>query len=131
MALQFQSIGGHSHFRGRSGPSAASRTTAVEGNADDARRRLVLVVDGGGSLRTALDGDMIAASAVSNGRAGVVVHGAVRDRTAIAELRWGSRRSGATRARAEGRHGEVDVELVIDGVTVRPGAMIGATPTAS
>jgi regulator of ribonuclease activity A len=39
----------------------------------------VLVVDGGGSLRTALMGDLIAGSAVANGWAGVVIHGAVRD----------------------------------------------------
>ena len=104
VALQFQSIGGHSHF---SGPVRTIRcfednglvktTLATPGGGS------VLVVDGGGSLRTALMGDMIAASAVSNGWAGVVVHGAVRDRTAIAELPLGSRRLGATRARAPRR----------------------------
>jgi len=40
----------------------------------------VLVVDGGGSLRTALVGDVIAGIAVDRGWAGLVINGAVRDR---------------------------------------------------
>jgi regulator of ribonuclease activity A len=44
----------------------------------------VLVVDGGGSLRTALVGGNLAAAAARNGWAGIVVDGAVRD---LAELR--------------------------------------------
>ena len=44
----------------------------------------VLVVDGGGSLRTALVGGNLAAAAARNGWAGIVVDGAVRD---VAELR--------------------------------------------
>jgi regulator of ribonuclease activity A len=37
------------------------------------------VVDGGGSLRRALFGDNIAALAVQNGWAGVIIYGAIRD----------------------------------------------------
>ena len=44
----------------------------------------VLVVDGGGSLRRALVGGNVAATAAKNGWAGIVVYGAVRD---VAELR--------------------------------------------
>ena len=51
----------------------------------------VLVVDGDGSLHSALMGDLIAASAVAHGWAGVVVHGAVRDVAALATCRWASR----------------------------------------
>jgi regulator of ribonuclease activity A len=40
---------------------------------------LVLVVDGGASLRCALLGDMLAAKAVENGWSGVIVNGCVRD----------------------------------------------------
>ena len=43
----------------------------------------VLVVDGGGSLRRALVGGKVAASAADNGWAGVLVYGCVRD---LAEL---------------------------------------------
>ena len=43
----------------------------------------VLVVDGAGSLETALMGDMIAQSAVDSGWAGVVINGCVRDSVAL------------------------------------------------
>ncbi|MFN6962013.1 MAG: ribonuclease E activity regulator RraA, partial [Rhodocyclaceae bacterium] len=43
----------------------------------------VLVVDGGGSMRRALVGDQIAALAVQNGWAGIVVYGCIRDSAAI------------------------------------------------
>ena len=39
----------------------------------------VMVVDGGGSLRRALLGDMIAAKAVDNGWAGFIINGCARD----------------------------------------------------
>ena len=39
----------------------------------------VIVVDGGGSLRRALLGDMLAAQAAENGWAGLVINGAIRD----------------------------------------------------
>jgi regulator of ribonuclease activity A len=51
----------------------------------------VLVVDGGGSTRRALMGDMLGALAVENGWAGVVVNGCIRDSDAIDELDLGVR----------------------------------------
>ncbi|MEO1562809.1 MAG: ribonuclease E activity regulator RraA [Pseudomonadota bacterium] len=39
----------------------------------------ILVVDGGGSTRTALVGDMIAEIARKNGWAGIIINGAIRD----------------------------------------------------
>jgi regulator of ribonuclease activity A len=130
VSLQFQSIGGHSHF---SGPVRTIRcfedNALVKSTLSTPGGGAVLVVDGGGSLRTALMGDMIAASAVSNGWAGVVVHGAVRDRTAIAELPLGVKALGSNpRKSAKAGNGEIDVELVIDGVTIRPAAMIWCDP---
>jgi regulator of ribonuclease activity A len=46
----------------------------------------VLVVDGGGSLRCALLGDRLAALAVQNGWAGIVINGCIRDSAAIADM---------------------------------------------
>jgi regulator of ribonuclease activity A len=43
----------------------------------------VLVIDGGGSLRTALMGDQIAGAGAANGWAGAIVFGAIRDSVAI------------------------------------------------
>lgn len=130
LALQFQTIGGHSHF---SGPARTVRcfedNALVKATLGTPGGGAVLVVDGGGSLRTALMGDLIAASAVSNGWAGVVVNGAIRDRTAIAALPLGVKALGSNpRKSAKAGAGEVDVELVIDGVTIRPGAMVWCDP---
>jgi regulator of ribonuclease activity A len=130
IALQFQSLGGLSHF---SGPVRTIR--CLEDNAlvksvlGTPGEGAVLVVDGGGSLRTALMGDMIAASAVANGWAGVVINGAIRDREVLADLPLGVKALGSNpRKSAKDGAGETDVELEIDGVTVRPGAMIWCDP---
>lgn len=83
----------------------------------------VLVVDGGGSLQTALMGDMIAESAVANGWAGVVIHGAIRDSVAIDGLDLGVKALGTNpRKSSKTGAGEVDVELNFGGVVFRPGA---------
>jgi regulator of ribonuclease activity A len=130
IALQFQSLGGLSHF---SGPVRTIRcledNALVKSTLGTPGDGAVLVVDGAGSLRTALMGDMIAASAVANGWAGVVINGAVRDREVLADLPLGVKALGSNpRKSAKEGAGETDVELEIDGVTVRPGAMIWCDP---
>jgi regulator of ribonuclease activity A len=82
----------------------------------------VLVVDGGGSLHAALMGDLIAASAVEHGWAGVVIHGAVRDVAALRELDLGVKALGSNpRKSAKDGAGEVDAAVSFGGVTFRPG----------
>ena len=49
----------------------------------------VIVVDGGGSLRRALLGDMLAEKAATNGWSGLVINGAVRDVDQIAVIQLG------------------------------------------
>lgn len=49
----------------------------------------VLVIDGGGSLRYALLGDVIASIAAKNAWAGIVVNGCVRDVEATSKLKIG------------------------------------------
>jgi len=49
----------------------------------------VLVIDGGGSLRCALLGDQLAALAVKNGWAGLVIWGCIRDSVAIGAMNLG------------------------------------------
>ena len=85
----------------------------------------VLVVDGGGSLHTALMGDLIAASAVANGWAGVVINGAVRDVAALAELDLGVKALGSNpRKSAKAGVGERDVVVSFGGATFTPGARV-------
>jgi len=126
--LQFTQYGGRASFDGR------IRTVRCWEDNALLKRLLgepgggqVLVVDGGGSLHTALVGDLIAGMAAANGWAGVVVNGAVRD---VAELRrigigikaLGSnpRKSGKTGA------GEADLTVSFGGVAFRPGAYLYA-----
>ena len=49
----------------------------------------VMVVDGGGSLRCALLGDMLAAKAMQNNWAGLVIYGCIRDVDEIADMEVG------------------------------------------
>jgi regulator of ribonuclease activity A len=83
----------------------------------------VLVVDGGGSLRTALVGDKLAALGVENGWVGVVVWGAIRDRAVIDTMDFGVRCLGTT-PRKSTKHGfgQRDVPVSFADVTFRPGA---------
>ncbi|WP_460779141.1 ribonuclease E activity regulator RraA [Microbacterium shaanxiense] len=83
----------------------------------------VLVVNGLGSLNTALMGDLIAASAVENGWAGVVINGAIRDSVAINGLDLGVKALGTNpRKSAKLGAGEVDVDVSFGGVRFRVGA---------
>ena len=87
----------------------------------------VLVIDGGGSLETALLGDLIAQSAVDQGWAGVVVHGAIRDSVAIGALPLGVKALGTNpRKSAKTGAGEEGIVLTIAGVRFRPGACLYA-----
>ncbi|GAA3732020.1 ribonuclease E activity regulator RraA [Leifsonia bigeumensis] len=85
----------------------------------------VLVVDGGGSLHTALMGDVLAATALENGWAGVVVHGAVRDVAALRLLDLGIKAVGSNpRTSAKTGAGDSEVPVWIGGVEIQPGMML-------
>jgi regulator of ribonuclease activity A len=87
----------------------------------------VLVIDGGGSVDSALVGDLIAGSAVAHGWAGIIVHGAIRDREAISVLPLGVKALGSNpRKSAKDGVGEVDVPVTIAGVTFTPGRRVWA-----
>jgi len=82
----------------------------------------VLVVDGEGSLHTALVGDVIAGLAVDNGWAGVVVHGAVRDAAALRTMNLGVKALGTNpRKGTKTGEGQRDVPVTFGGVTFTPG----------
>jgi len=82
----------------------------------------VLVIDGGGSLRRALLGDLLAAKAVAHGWAGIVVVGAIRDSAQIATLALGVKALGTCPRKTDKRgQGVRDVPLEIAGVAVHPG----------
>ncbi|MEU8662611.1 ribonuclease E activity regulator RraA [Actinoplanes philippinensis] len=85
----------------------------------------VLVVDGGGSLHTALMGDIIAGLAVGNGWSGVIINGAVRDVAALRELRVGVKALGSNpRKSGKTGAGERDVVVEFGGCRFTPGARV-------
>jgi len=87
----------------------------------------VIVVDGGGSLRRALLGDMLAEKAVENGWAGLVIHGAIRDVDEIGNTRLGVQALGTTPLKTEKLGmGQRDVPVSFGGVTIHPGNYIYA-----
>ena len=82
----------------------------------------VLVVDGGGSLRRALLGGNLAASAVKNGWVGVVIDGCVRDLAELAACELGVRALAAMPLPPLKRDGgRRDVPVRVQGVWIRPG----------
>ena len=87
----------------------------------------VLVVDGGGSLRCALLGDMIAATAAKNGWEGVVIYGCVRDVDVLAQTQLGVQAL-ASHPLKTAKRGVGDLNLVVNfaGVTFRPGEYLYA-----
>ncbi len=87
----------------------------------------VLVVDGGGSLRTALIGDTLAEIALANGWAGIILDACVRDTTALATIELGVMALGTSpRRSAKRREGVVDVPVELGGVVVSPGDRVYA-----
>jgi regulator of ribonuclease activity A len=121
--VQFRQFGGRTQF---AGPISTVRclqdnallksvlSTPGEGG--------VLVIDGEGSLHTALVGDVIAELARSNGWAGLVVHGAVRDAATLRELDLGIKALGTNpRKSSKTGAGERDVTVSFGGVTFVPG----------
>lgn len=87
----------------------------------------VLVVDGAGMASGALFGDVMAAIAIRNGWAGVVVNGAIRDGTEIDGMDIGVKALGTLPKRASTTGaGERDVPVTFGGVTFVPGLRLVA-----
>ena len=124
--LQLRQLGGARAFDG-----TAVTVRCFEDNAllrsvlSEPGKGRVLVVDGGGSLRCALVGDVIAGLALDNGWAGLVLHGVVRDSAVLGQLPLGIKALG-TNPRKSGKtgSGERDVPVAFGGVTFRPGAHV-------
>lgn len=101
----------------------------------------VLVVDGGGSFRCALMGDMIGESAVQNHWQGVIIYGCVRDVDVLATQDLGIYALGSIPQKSTRKGvGEVGLDLSIGNVIFRQGdyvyadnngIIISATPLRS
>jgi regulator of ribonuclease activity A len=124
--VQFRQFGGRRSF---SGPIRTIRT--LEDNAlirevlSSPGEGAVLVVDGGGSLRVALVGDMIAALGVENAWSGLVIFGAIRDVGPLGTLPIGIKALGSNPMKStKNRIGEIDAPVWFGGVVFNPGEML-------
>ncbi len=87
----------------------------------------VMVVDGGGSLRRALLGDMLAEKAAKNGWEGIIVYGCIRDVDVIAQTDLGVQALASHPLKTDKRGiGDIDVPVTFGGVTFRPGEYVYA-----
>ncbi|OBJ51232.1 ribonuclease E activity regulator RraA [Mycobacterium sp. 1423905.2] len=121
--LQFRQFGGQTEFAG-----PISTVQCLQDNAllksvlSEPGDGGVLVIDGAGSLHTALVGDVIAELARSNGWAGLIVNGAVRDAAALRGIAIGIKALGTNpRKSTKTGAGDRNVEIALGGVTFVPG----------
>jgi regulator of ribonuclease activity A len=125
-AVQFLHFGKRSRFAGPIRTIATYEDNAlVKQLAGEAGGGHVLVVDGGGSLRTALVGDKIAALAAASGWTGLVLFGAVRDASALRTIDIGIKALG-TNPWTSGKtgSGSIDLPVNLGGTTFAPGAWV-------
>lgn len=121
--LQLRQFGGRPEFAGR--------VTTVRCFQDNALLKSVLsepgdggvlVIDGDGSLHTALVGDVIAALGRDNGWSGLIINGGVRDASTLRTLDIGIKALGTNpRKSTKTGAGERDVPVEFGGVTFTPG----------
>ena len=119
----FRDFGGASSFEG---PIATCKVfednSLVRAALEEPGRGRVLVVDGGGSLRCALVGDMLGALGQKNGWAGIVVYGCVRDSDALGEIPIGIKAIATNpRKSVKKGEGERDVLVRFADVAFKPG----------
>jgi regulator of ribonuclease activity A len=87
----------------------------------------VMVVDGGGSMRNALLGDMLAEKAAQNGWAGLVIYGCIRDVDVIRQTELGVQAMNTNPRKTEKRGiGDLNVPVTFGGVTFTPGHYVYA-----
>jgi regulator of ribonuclease activity A len=124
--VQLRQYGGVSRFSGRVRTIRCREDNAlVRQVLSSPGEGQVLVVDGAGSVHTALVGDLIAGLAVENGWRGLVLHGAVRDVVALAALPIGIKAIGSNpRKSGKTGSGEVDVAVNFGGVSFAPGDLL-------
>lgn len=119
----FISYGGKRRFHG---PIATVRcfedNSLVKEALGEAGAGRVLVVDAGGSRRCAMLGDLLAAAAVENGWAGILMNGMVRDARELSGMPLGILALGTHPLKSVRRGiGEREVGVTFAGVRFHPG----------
>ena len=85
----------------------------------------VMLVDGGGSQRCALVGDVLADEAQRGGWAGIIVYGSVRDKVALSKLNLGVMALNVTPRKSVRRgEGQVDIPIQIGNIWCESGDIV-------
>lgn len=85
-------------------------------------RGRVLVVDGGGSMRHALLGDLLAAAAADNGWHGLLINGCVRDVEILQTIDLGVKALNCYPVKTEKRgEGQREINVSFAGARIQPG----------
>jgi len=126
LSLQLLNLGGKARFTGPLRTISCFRDNGlVKELLNSPGNGGVLVVDGAGSLESALMGDLMATAAINNGWSGVVINGVVRDRVDLAQMDIGVRALGSNpRKSVKDGLGQIDVPVQFGGVTFVPGATL-------
>ena len=119
----FRSYGARQRFSGAvSTVQCFEDNSMVKAAVESPGEGRVLVVDAGASLRKAVLGGNLGASAVRNGWAGVVIDGCLRDVEELAEMDIGLLALGSMPLPTVKRgQGQRDVPVRVQGVLVKPG----------
>lgn len=126
----FRSYGGKSAFHGRIATLKLFEDNGlVRQILDTPGAGRVLVIDGGGSLRCALLGDQLAALAVKNGWAGIVIWGCIRDSVAIGAMNLGVLALATHPKKTVKKNlGDAEVTVSFAGIDFNPGEWLYADP---
>ena len=122
----FTNFGGRERFYGEAVTvKCFEDNSTVKELAGTAGKGRVMVVDGGGSLRRALLGDMIGANALANGWAGFVIYGSIRDVDELGAMDLGVQALATHPMKTEKKGvGDLHVPVTFAGVTIHPGDFV-------
>ena len=127
----FRSFGGRDSFGGEVVTIRCFEDNSfVKETAGTPGRGKVMVVDGGGSVRKALLGDLIAETAQKNGWEGLIIFGAVRDVDALSGIDLGIKALASIPLKTERKGaGELNIPVSFAGVSFSPGEYVYADST--
>lgn len=99
--------------------------TVVRAQLETPGQGRILVVDGGGSSRVALLGDILAELSIKSGWAGLIINGSIRDSAEINDMDQTVFALGVTPCKsAKENWGKVGCEIRFGGVVFRPGGFV-------
>lgn len=127
----FKNFGGKKSFGGEIVTiKCFEDNSLVKENAGQNGKGKIMVVDGGGSLKKALLGDLIAETAMNNGWAGFIIYGCIRDVEQIDSMDIGVKALNSTPLKTERKgEGELNVPVTFAGVTFSPGEYVYSDET--